>query len=64
MKNLILKFGVLALCAAIMASCVACGENTSNEQMQNGNRIKISDDGYMISTWKRIPNITAMRSNG
>ena len=47
MKNLILKFGVLALCAAIMASCVACGENTSNEQMQNGNRIKISDDDIL-----------------
>lgn len=48
MKNCILKFGVLALCAAIMASCVACGKNASNEQMQNGNRIEISDDGYLV----------------
>lgn len=48
MKNCILKFGVLALCASIMISCVACGENASNEQMQNGNRIEISDDGYLV----------------
>ncbi len=48
MKKSILKLCILALCLVMTTSGVACGENTGKEPIQNGNRIEISDDGYLV----------------
>ena len=48
MKNPILKLGVLFSCIAIMACGVACGESASGGMLQGGNRVEISDDGYLV----------------